>query len=105
MYLATISEQSANHILTAPLFNRVFNVFFEADLEEKAKEMDFSSKFKLSFEASKYATDNKQKVTLSTTMIINNQKSKMFFDYILYLRYEDTYLYIRDYTFKTHYYN
>ena len=29
----------------------------------------------------------------------------MFFDYILYLRYEDTYLYIRDYTFKTHYYN
>ena len=52
--------------------------FFEADLEEKAKEMDFSSKFKLSFEASKYATDNKQKVTLSTTMIINNQKAKCF---------------------------
>ena len=33
--------------------------FFEADLEEKDKELDFSSKFKLSFEASKYATENK----------------------------------------------
>ena len=47
---------------TGILYLMVYTVegeFFEADLEEKAKEMDFSSKFKLSFEASKYATDNK----------------------------------------------
>ena len=47
---------------TGVLYLMVYTVegeFFEADLEEKAKEMDFSSKFKLSFEVSKYATDNK----------------------------------------------
>ena len=41
------------------IIKRVIEGGFEADLEEKAKEMDFSSKFKLSFEVSKYATDNK----------------------------------------------
>ena len=47
---------------TDKLYLMVYTIsgeFFEADLEEKAKEMDFSTKFKLSFEASKYATDNK----------------------------------------------
>ncbi len=43
---------------TDVLYLMVYTVegeFFEADLEEKAKEMDFSTKFKLSFINSKYA--------------------------------------------------
>ena len=44
--------------ITNTLYIAVYTIdgeFYEKDLEEKSKELDFSSKFKLSFETSKYA--------------------------------------------------
>ncbi len=46
--------------ITNTLYLAVYTIdgeFYEKDLDEKSKELDFSSKFKLSFEASKYANN------------------------------------------------
>lgn len=46
--------------ITNTLYIAVYTIdgeFYEKDLEEKSKELDFSSKFKLSFETSKYANN------------------------------------------------